>query len=173
VGAYSIAEKLINAIKRSTHPIFQAAYPRWIQLHKNDRDQLHKETVFFLTGLLCWGGGIWIGLFLFGKEILTLITSVQTPEGSKILSILSITPLLGVISHFAGYQILAPNDKEHIQTIIIASCGSIGLMSSIILTSFFSTTGLAWSIVIIEIFIMIFMCKYASATYKQNNFRKD
>lgn len=172
VGAYSIAEKLINAIKRSTHPIFQATYPRWIQLNKNHREQLHKETIVFLTGLLFWGASVWVGLLLFGNKILALITLTQIPESSNILSILSITPLLAVISHFAGYQILAPNNKEHMQTIIIALCGSVGLISSIILTSLFSTAGLAWSIVVIEVFIMFFMCRYAFTTYRHNNFKK-
>ncbi len=157
IGLFSAAEKIVQAIKGLFSPLLHATFPiicRKIVNNKLDAMSFHKILVVvfgFIALLIC-------GFVLAGSElIINLIFGDAFTGATKILQIMSVIPLMVVLSNLFGIQGLFAFGFEKLYsklTIYLSffSVFSIALVSQVQLIDF-----VVWWIVFIEILVFVIM----------------
>ncbi|MFO1518589.1 MAG: flippase [bacterium] len=153
VGFYAGAEKISKALVGLLTPINQALYPRLSYLAQESRAKAAQLTqisfkvmggIGMLMGVVAFiGAPIWVRLFLgsgFEASILPL----------KILSFL---PLLIALSNVLGIQWMLPLGMDRAFNWVIIGAGLLNLTLAVLLAPRFAQVGMAWAVVISEIFV--------------------
>jgi PST family polysaccharide transporter len=89
VGYYSIVQKIIGAISGLFVPITQAVYPHLAKLYFKQRENFYKFYKKIFTFIVVFSLNLIVIVFLFGKEIIYLISGNYNQEIYKILLIVS------------------------------------------------------------------------------------
>jgi len=150
VGIYAIADRLMEASKRFIAPILLPMYTRWIKILNTKPSEFLKELTYLSIVLALYGAGVFLLFLIFGNDIVLLLNNQSAPLVNTTLSILGIVPLLSIISHIAGYQVMIPHHLEKIHAKIFSLSALIGLIISIKLIGDFGAIGMAASVVLTE-----------------------
>ena len=165
VGYYSVADKIISAIRGVISPISQVLFPYLCNIAKTN-----PQKVFNINRKLAiFGGGamlvVSLVLFLFAGDIIQLIFGKKDLGSILILKIFAIIPFLTFLhTVFALFtMIVFGKNKEYSK--IIVSAAILNVLLCIILIPFFSYVGAAIAVITIELYLLI---RYVYFTHKND-----
>ena len=126
MGIFSIADKIRGAGQAFLIPISQAILPRIssqtvLQKYKNIILTVSLLVIVFISL------AIYVGILIFGEEIIRLITQESEEQVMAITGILDVIAMIIIfvgISNWCGIQVMIPNNKEREFTkiIVFVSC---------------------------------------------------
>ena len=152
VGYYSIADRIINALKQLLVVFFQATYPMACRVAQKSHQELldfFKKMAFPFCFTVLLGS---IGLFFFSDKITILLTKKYTQEVSYLIKMLSVTLVIVSLNIPAYQTLLAYNyQKSYLKVFII--CSLLNVMLNFVFTSIWSIYGTALAVILTEIFI--------------------
>jgi PST family polysaccharide transporter len=151
VGFYSIAEKIMKALRSLVSMAFQVIYPYICNLAKN---RAHLQ-VFFRKFLVLGGAPLFItGLALsyLSPEIVHFFVSDKESIAVYVLRVLSMVPFI-VFLNIPAYQSLLIFDSKQIYAKILITGSLLNIILNSCLASFYGPIGTAYSVLMTEIFI--------------------
>ena len=165
VGFYSIADKIISALKTLISPLSQSLFPYLNNLYLDSPKKvlrINKKIFFYLTPCFVLLSCL---LFIFTPEILKFAFHQENENVIITLRILAVVPTIFFLhTLFALFTMLVFGKNKEYSRIIISG-GIINLILGIILIILFKHFGAALSVVIIETYILI---RYYIYLYKNN-----
>lgn len=165
VGYYSVADKIISAIRGVLSPISQVLFPYLCNIAKSNQ-----QKVFNLNRKLAiFGGGsmlfVCFILFFFASDIIVLIFGKNNSDSVLILKIFAVIPFLTFLhTVFALFtMIVFGKNKEYSK--IIVSAAILNVLLCIILIPFFGYIGAAVAVLLVEFYLLI---RYVYFTHNNN-----
>ena len=154
LGYYSVAEKIMFAVRQLLVVFSQVIYPHICKLAKAGHIEL---IAFFKKLFIPFSLFIFVCcsmLFIFSHEIVYFLTGADVTLVSTLVKMLSFVPFIVCLNIPAYQSLLAYNFKKSYTLVItIGSLLCIGL--NVILSFFFQAIGTVIAIIITEIFITI------------------
>jgi len=160
VGYYSIADKLINALKQLIAPVSQALYPfisRKAEVSKKEALKLIKKAA---TSLSIFSFICVLFLFFFAENVFELVFGEGLENSILIFKILALIPFLVVIDTVFGTLLMLVFKRNKEYSRIIISAGLLNLFLAVILIPLFEGVGAAVSVLIVEVFITVKIVLY-------------
>lgn len=153
VGYYAGAEKISKALLGLLNPIAQALYPRMNHLITNSKIEaakLAQKSLKFIGG-----GSIALGLvtFLLSPFLIKIMLGHEFQPASHTLKILSLLIPTIAINNVLGIQWMVPLKLDRYFNTIIILAGLLNIVLAIVLAPTYSYNGMAWAVVITEIFV--------------------
>lgn len=165
VGYYSVADKIISAVRGALSPVSQVLFPFLCKKAKDDRNKALaiNKKIYRVGGVIMFSASILI--FIFSKEIIFLIFNKADSSSVSILRILSIVPFLTFLhSVFALLTMIAfGKNKEYSK--IIVSAALLNLALCLLLIPLYDFKGAAIAVVIVESYLLF---RYVYFTEKNN-----
>ncbi len=153
VGIYSSIERLVMAIKNLFVPVYQGIFP-W--LAKKDIIKIREFIVKVLPIISFVALLISLCIFLFAKEILTLVYSNQEiVKYTYILQLFALVPFLSAINMLFNYLYFNAIKSYNIRMKIFLIAGIFNVIVALPLTQKYSIFGLTLSIVLTEVLLLI------------------
>jgi polysaccharide transporter, PST family len=153
VGYYSIADKLIAAIKGINNPISQALYPyisrRVVVSRKETVSLLRKLIVILGCAMLI----VSLIIIIFARPIMLVIFGGNALNSVLVFQVLAIVPFLVTIDTFFGTLTMLIFDRSKEFTKIIVSAGLLNVLLSVLLIQSYQHIGAALSVLLVEIYI--------------------
>jgi len=161
VGYFAAAEKLIRSLASLQVPITQSLFP-----YISKEIKINKEkTINKIMTISKIGSFIYIVIlffiFIFSKEIITVIFGKNMLESVLILKILLIIPLTIFLNNMFGTQILLNLGRDKIFFKVLLATAILNIILVIPLTLLYSYIGTSISVMISEIFLLVAMYIYA------------
>lgn len=160
VGHYTIAEKLIQAVKGLYVPVSQSVYPLIGQKLRMDQ----KTGLAFIHKVALVSGAIMLlisaSLFLLSETVVHLLFGEKFRESVLLLRIMAFLPFLVVLSNIFGIQTMLNLGYQRAFSKILFSAAVLGIGLSFALVPTYEAIGSAVSLVIVEIFVAITMAIY-------------
>ena len=155
VGYYSVAEKVISALKGMISPISQTLFPylsKKSNLSKENVLKINKKLIIYITPLFMTLSML---LFVYAKEILFFLFKRTDSDTILVLKIMSVIPTI-IFLHtvFALFTMLVFGRNRDYSKIII-SAGIINLAFAFILIPIFQHIGAAICITLLEFYILM------------------
>ncbi|MET0300426.1 MAG: flippase [Flavitalea sp.] len=152
IGYYSIAEKVIFALRQLLGVFSQVVYPYICNLTLQSHSKIQRFFkmvytpfaifIFIICALLC----------MFSDQVVVILAGKQVAEISRLIRILSFVPFIVLLNIPAYQTLLAYNFKQSYSSIL--TIGSVlNIILNFILSYTFSATGTAAAVIITEIFI--------------------
>lgn len=169
VGYYAGAEKISKALLGLLNPVAQALYPRMnhlITYSKIEAAKLAQKSLKFIGA-----GSIALGLatFLLSPFLVKILLGHEFQPASHTLKILAMLIPMIAISNVLGIQWMIPLKLDRFFNTIIILAGSLNIVLAVILAPLYSYNGMAWAVVISEVFVTIGM--YAVLVFKKLSFK--
>lgn len=152
VGYYSIAERILFAVRQIITLFAQVVYPRICRLaqkSKTEANTFFKEIYIPFLLLICFGSCV---LFIFSQQIISIFIGDASSLPVMLLRLLSFVPVI-VCLNIPPYQLLLAFNNKRSYVHIITLGTSVNLIVNILLTNIWGAAGTATSIVITELFI--------------------
>lgn len=155
VGYYSIADKLINAIKQLSTPITQALFP-YISRKIEDSVNSGLRIIQNVAVILSLGSFLlFVFIFYFSDEILFVLFENEAKQSVVIFKILSLTTFLVVIDGIFGTLLMLTFNKNKEYSRIILKAGILNIILLLLLVPNYLGIGAAVAVLIVEIYITI------------------
>jgi polysaccharide transporter, PST family len=151
-GYYSVADRIVYALRQVLNVFFQATYPQVCKVVLGGRDQLVSFFRAYARPFIILVGVGSTVLFVFAPFILHLLFKSQPPHLVLVLRILAFVPLI-VALNIPAFQTLLAHNLQRSYMLILASGSVLSIVLNIALASTFSMTGTAISVLITELFI--------------------
>lgn len=154
VGYYSMAEKIITAVRSLASVIFQAIYPYVCSKALQSKDLLIRffKRVFVPVSIVFLSGSI--VLLVSSGLIVKLMAGHEVFQAELLLKILSFVPVVVVIN-IPAYQTLLAYDFKKSYTSVLFTGSVINILLNLVLVNIFSSYGTAVSVLITELYITI------------------
>jgi PST family polysaccharide transporter len=154
VGYYSIAEKVIFAVRQVLSVFSQAIYPYIcslsLQAHSKIRSFFISIYLPFALFIFC----ICALLYLFSGQVVIFLAGHPIASVSGLIKLLSFIPFIVTLNIPAYQTLLAYNFKQSYSAVLIT--GSIlNIVLNIFLSYTFAASGTAMAVIITELFITI------------------
>jgi PST family polysaccharide transporter len=164
VAIYTLGDKIARITAGMLDPFMQALYPIAYQkisssLKLGIRYIKHLAQNSFIVLVL-----IGIVYWLFADKIILLLADTHLPEAIEVFKIYAFFPAIVFLSKLMGIGILLPLQAGRKYTLSILLTGLIAIGLHFILVPRFQVKGAAWSILISEVFAVIFVFL---ATYRE------
>lgn len=165
VGYYSVADKIISAIRGVISPVSQVLFPYLCNISTSNP----KKVLNINRKLAIFGGFsmliVSLVLFLFTGEIIKLIFGKKDLDSILILKIFAIIPFLTFLhTVFALFTMIVFGKNKQYSEIIV-SAAVLNLLLCIILIPYFGYVGAAISVIIIELYLLF---RYVYFTQKND-----
>lgn len=155
ISFYGSAEKIMKAAVGLLMPISKSMYPRlseWVTQNRILAQQLHRKIVllqFFLMSIL---GSI---IYLFAQPIIMFVLGSGYHDVVPILKIFAtILPIIALSNAYGVQWLLANNlDRTFYRIVLLAGC--INIILGIIAANHWGIIGMAYTLLITEIIILI------------------
>ena len=158
LGYYGIADKIIQVLRTSASILHSATFPRVIDLY-NQGFGLFKNFIRRLhIFLLIFYIAIFVACFFFSETIVQIITNTKQihKETEDVLKVLAIVPLIAALELLPTHLLLIENkQKKYASVLFFAALFSVFI--AVIFAIFFNYIGAAFSYLLVEIFILIFL----------------
>lgn len=153
VGVFSAVEKIVQAAKGIYIPISKALYP--LVSKKLNEDKQDGLNFIFGVGKLIVAGMVIISLllFVFSDAITFTLLGDQYDGASDLLKIMAFIPLILAIGDILSVQIMFNLGYQKEFTIMVSIAAVFGIITALIFIGLYSSSGAAFSILCIEIFI--------------------
>lgn len=163
VGVYSIADRIISAIRSLITPISQSLYPYLCKISIDNPKKVlefNRKLLFILAPIFLLAS---VTLFFSAELVIKLLFGDNGVESVKVLKILSIIPFI-ILLHiiYALFTMLVLNKNKEYSRIII-SAAVINIFLSYFLIKNYGHIGAAISIVTIEFYLFL---RYFIYTFK-------
>lgn len=153
VGYYSIAEKIMKALRSIVIMAFQVIYPYVCNLSKNRaRLQTFFRKFIILGGIPLFLLGI--ALAYFSPEIVYFFIKTNEQIATSVLKLLSMVPFI-VFCNIPAYQSLLIFDTSQIYTKILITGSLLNIILNTFLASLYGPIGTAYAVLATEFFITI------------------
>lgn len=155
VGYYAAAEKIMRALAMLQIPITGALFPYMAkEIQTNKAKAIEKLNKITVIGSVIYSVVLLI-IFIFAKDIITLIFTDKMIESATVLRIILILPLTIFVNNIYGTQIMLNTgmDKEFFKVLLFGAIGNLILCP--ILSYEYSYIGTAVSLLIVEVYIMV------------------
>jgi PST family polysaccharide transporter len=169
VGFYSIADKMVYALRQLLTIFFQASYPHVCKLALKSfsglKDFFRKYFFPFslLVLLLC------IVCFFSADFITKMVTGHYIPEVRLLLQLISFIPMIICINIPAFQTLLAYNlQKSYMIILVLGSL--LNILLNILLANLYSANGTAIALIITEIFITVGLYFILKARHRKYSF---
>ncbi|MYM36171.1 oligosaccharide flippase family protein [Duganella sp. FT94W] len=154
VGYYSVADRIISAVRGIMSPLSQVLFPFLCKKAKNDK----KQALAINRKLYRAGGFLMLiasaCIFIFAKEIIFLIFNKADSSSVSVLRIMSIIPFLTFLhSVFALLTMIAFGRNAEYSKIIL-SAAILNTLLCIILIPVFDFKGAAIAVVLVEAYLL-------------------
>jgi len=160
VGYYAAADKVRMAFQGILSPITQSVFPYVNKLLSESYDHFISFNRKLLKIGLMLGLLISLFLFVFAPEIVFVLLGKKYLESVILLRILSIIPLVIIISNVLGFQTMLPLKMKKQFSFILFTAMFINIVLQLILIPILNSVGTAISIVITEITVALIMLVY-------------
>lgn len=165
VGYYSVADKIISAIRGVISPVSQVLFPYLCNISTSNP----KKVLNINRKLAIFGGFfmliVSLVLFLFTGEIIQIIFGKKDLDSILILKIFAIIPFLTFLhTVFALFTMIVFGKNKQYSEIIV-SAAVLNLLLCIILIPYFGYVGAAISVIIIELYLLF---RYVYFTQKND-----
>lgn len=168
VGIFTAAEKIVRAIGNLQAPLINTLFPFISKKMQEDRQDaiaiIGKLRLYFSSALIL----LVIFLLVFSEYIFEIIYGPGYENSILVFKIILVFPLLSFIDQLYGKLVLLTNndEKNFMKIFLFSSILSVSL--STLLSYFYSYTGLAISILFVQIFIAAGMYYYARKIIKSS-----
>lgn len=155
VGYYSIADKVVQAVKGIFLPISQGLFP-YISARMVSDEEGGLRTIKVTTIIV--GAGMFalcITLYLLSAQILKLVLNSHNIEPILILKLLSFVPFFVSISNILGVLCLLTMGYKRAFGIVLTSAAAFGLGLSLLLIWMYGAMGAAVTVLIVEIYVTV------------------
>ncbi len=166
IGYYSIAEKIMLAIRQLLSVFSQVIYPHICKLTKSEPKLL---KAFFKRVFIPFAIFIFICcvlLFVFSDNIVVLITGCNIGNISLLVKLLSIVPII-VCMNIPAYQTLLSYNYKKSYSIVLISGAVISIILNFTLAYYYKSYGTAISIIITELFVTMSLYFVLFYTFKK------
>ncbi|WP_294319011.1 oligosaccharide flippase family protein [uncultured Chryseobacterium sp.] len=168
VGVFSSAQKIISALSALQVPIVSALYPYFAK-----NIMIDIGSAFNQIKKIAKIGGVCyllvsISIFIFSKNLTSIIFGTQIDEISNVIRILSITPLLIFLNNLFGTQFLLNLGKDRIFFKILLFAALINIVLIFPFIQIFGLNGAALSILVTEIYLCCAMYYFANKNMLKN-----
>lgn len=155
VGYYSVAERIISALRGMIAPISQTLFPylnKKAIISKEKVLDINRKLLIFVTPFFILGSII---LIVFAEDILKLLFNYSDPNTALVLRILAFIPTL-IFLHtiFALFTMLVFKRNKYYSKIIL-SAGLLNLVLAFILIPLYHHIGAAICVIFIEFYILV------------------
>lgn len=155
VGYYSVAEKIISALKGMISPISQTLFPYLSKKSTKTPEEvlsINRKLLIYITPVFILISTL---LFVFAKEILFFLFDRADADTISVLQIMSVIPTI-IFLHtvFALFTMLVFGKNRDYSKIIV-SAGVINLALAFVIIPFFQHIGAAICITLLEFYILI------------------
>lgn len=154
VGYYSVAEKIVMAMRQLLTVFHQATYPHVCQLVVQGKKFVltfyRQVFLSFLAVFLVFS----IGVYFFSAEIIQVLADEAKPEIVELLHLLCFVPLV-VAFNIPAYQSLLANKFEKSATFILVLGSVLNIGLNLYLAPQWFAAGTAYSVIVTELFISI------------------
>lgn len=169
VAIYTLGDKIARITAGMLEPFMQALYPIAYQKITSNLEVGIQYLKYLAKSSLIVLGVIGVVYWLFADKIIWLLAHTDLPEAVEVFKIHAFLPAIVFLSKLLGIGILIPLQAGRKYTLSILLTGLIAVGLHFILVPLFQVKGAAWSIVLSEVFAVIFTCL---ATYKEINILK-
>jgi PST family polysaccharide transporter len=152
VGYYSIAEKVIFAIRQLLSVFSQVIYPYICSLSLQAHNKIRSffVSIYIPFALLIFV--LSVLLYLFSGQVVLFLAGHPVEAISDLIKMLSFVPFIVMLNIPAYQTLLAYNFKQSYSTILVS--GSIlNIVLNIFLSYTFAASGTAMAVIITELFI--------------------
>jgi len=164
VAIYTLGDKIARITAGMLDPFMQALYPIAYQKISSNL-KLGIQYIKYLTkNSLIILGIIGIVYWIFADKIIWLLADTDLPEAVEVFKIHAFLPAIIFLSKLLGIGILIPLQAGRKYTLSILITGLIAVGLHFILVPLFQVKGAAWSILLSEVFAVIFIFL---ATYRE------
>jgi PST family polysaccharide transporter len=160
VGQFAAVDKIIQAGKGIYQPISQAIFPMIGKKFHQDKllalmlikrlTQITILTMSMLSGCI----------YLFSEFIIRIILGDQYLDAIILLKIMSPLPLIISISNILGIQVMLNLGLKSAFSLILSTAALGGVALSLLLVPILQEKGVAYTMVVVEIFVTIAMFFY-------------
>jgi PST family polysaccharide transporter len=169
VGYYSIADKIIYALRQVLNIFFQATYPQACRQALLGVTQL---KVFFRKYFPLFAIAIFLVsafCFIFAARVTTIITGKDLPEVSFLIRLLSFVPFI-ICLNIPAYQTLLAFDFKKSYMAILTSGSVLNVVLNILLAKHYFSTGTVMAVIITELYITVGLYLVLHANHKKFSF---
>jgi PST family polysaccharide transporter len=153
VGYFAGAEKISRAFLGLFDPIRQSMYTRLSRLFQESKSEA-RRLAWFGTLINCSGGLVMgVVIFLIAPFLIHTFLGPSFQPAVGVLRLLAALPPLRSISRSVGFQWLLPLGRERILNRIILSAAVLNLGLALWFGSRFAQTGMAYAVILSEIFV--------------------
>ena len=153
VGYYAGAEKISKAFLGLLNPIGQAMYPRMSHLVYHAQDRAARLARIGVAVMGTAGVAIGALVFLMAPLIVRLTLGKGFAPAVPVLRILSLLVPSIAFSNVLGIQWMLPLGLDRAFNTIILLAGLINLSLAVALAPLYADLGMAWAVVVAEIFV--------------------
>lgn len=172
VGYYSVADKIVAAIRGVVSPLSQVLFPYLCNTAQSDP----KKVLYINRYLALFGGSamllVSIFLFVFAEDIIYLIFNKKDSASVIILQILAVIPFITFLHTVFALFTMIVFGKNREYSRIIVSAAFLNLILCLVLIPFFGYKGAAIAVVIVE-FYLLFRYVFFTETTTLRLFRID
>jgi PST family polysaccharide transporter len=149
-GYFSLADKLIRAVTGLIFPFLQAGYPHVIRLIKESRDGalLFIQRILFRGAIV--GAIVGLGLFLSARPVVRLALGQSVAGVVPVLRMVSLFPLLMVVTASMGMLIFLPFGLEKVFSRLLLAIGIVNVVLCFTLIPFMGAVGAALGMILME-----------------------
>jgi len=154
VGYYSIADRLISALKQLLVVFFQATYPTACRIALQGHTALlhfFKKLAYPFCAAVLLGS---LGLYIFSEEITFLLTKKNIDQVHNLIEMLSFV-LFVIALNIPAYQTLLAYNYQKSYTKIFVIGSLFNIIINFALTFYFSIYGTALTVILTEVFITV------------------
>lgn len=168
VGYFAATEKIVRAMRKLYAPIGQALFPSIGYRIEKDKTQgidfLRKSGTIISIIMLIISSLI----FLYAKDIVTLLLGNQYNQSIILLKIMAFIPFTYTINNLIGVQMLVNLGHGKIYGIIISVISIAGLISGYTLIKSNGIEGAAYNLVLVELLSLFSLLFLSSFLHKKN-----
>ncbi|ALJ01527.1 hypothetical protein DC20_16780 [Rufibacter tibetensis] len=154
VGYYSVAEKVMNAVRQLLGVYFQAIYPSMCNLVSKTKKELIEVTLRvhlpFSLGIMFLCSGI----NFFSEELTQYFSGTYTQEINYLIRLLSFVPFIVALNIPSNQLLLIYGYKETYRTTLLLG-SLLNLLLNFVLSYFYLAQGTGITVILTEVFITV------------------
>jgi polysaccharide transporter, PST family len=157
VAFFGETQRISKAVGGLLVPISQAMFPRTSYLLANDSQRAAKLTSISAIVMGIGSLGLAIILAIFSPYFINIILGSKFEAAIPLLRVLAFIIPFMILNYVLGIQWMIPLGLERQCNTIMIIAGLVNLSLGLSLTHKFGTIGMAWSVVMSEMFIAVSM----------------
>lgn len=153
-GYYSIAEKIVTAMRQLLVVFSQAIYPQVCQLAIESHGKMVRFYKQLYLPFIVVFAAMSVVVYFIAEIIVQILSGGTDPEVVSLLRLMCFVPLI-VGLNVPAYQTLLAYRFQNTYTIVLTIGSVLNILLNLLFAPLMGATGTAWSVIITEIFITL------------------